>query len=197
MNQRSSFLSLLSLFLWRRWPETLLWAVLSDLPTRPRRAWLRYRFGRKKLRMRQAFAERDYDRVQELALSGLQMTSQVGQHPIKEEGMYYCHQYLGLVHSQRGQLDQAGYHLKESAKIEGTLLLRASTPSMRLARSLVESKQTDPVLEYLEELQRWWVCDAPLGERTRAERRQLVLGWMRKVRRGQVPDGRTWRTFGD
>ena len=192
-----SFRAWITLLIFRRWAETAFYAVVSDLFIRPRRAWLRFQLTQTIRLMRQAFRKQEYDSVERLAALAIELAQQVGQHAIRDEAIHICHQYWGFVCSEKKDWISAIYHLEESTKIEGTLLLRALAPSLRLSRALVEHGDIKPVLKNLEELRRWWACDSPFGERTAAERERLIKGWMQKVQKGQVPNDHTWRPYGD
>ncbi len=174
------------------WRGTFSGAVLPDLFVNPRRALLRYRLIKARSPIGPLFRKGKFDKVEELAQLSLELSLRVGSDYLRQTTIFFSHYYWGASLCIRGDIKAAAAHLIECGKIEGTPGLRLMVPPMFLAQAMIEQGDNQAAVAFLVELQRWWVCGAPLSEAVCKERKRLVKKWIDQAERGRVPKGLPW-----
>ena len=96
---------------------------------------------------------------------------------IDANDVHHAHNFLGRVALRRGDKAAAVDHLYKAGDVSGSPQLNSFGPNMALAKELLEAGVRDAVLEYFNQVQRFWK-DAQLEE------------WRKNVKRGETPDFR-------
>jgi hypothetical protein len=97
---------------------------------------------------------------------------------------YNMHQVLGRVALRVGRRVDAVTHLRQSTETSGSPQLSSWGPRLVLARELLEVGYREPVLNFLEDVRRFWT--GPAADSTIAEA-------MHVIESGRIPDGPRWR----
>ncbi len=95
------------------------------------------------------------------------------------QAQFYGNTVLGQVALREGKLAEAGKFLVEAGKTKGSPVLDTFGPNMSLAKELLEKGQTNAVLEFFQECEKFWPSHG--GENTLAR-------WTAEVKQGKTPD---------
>ncbi len=96
-----------------------------------------------------------------------------------ERAFFYGNLVLGRVALREGKLDEAKKYLLEAGKTKGEPGLDGFGPNMSLAKELLEKGETNAVLEYFHECEKFWPSYG--GENKLAK-------WTAEVKEGKTPD---------
>lgn len=72
------------------------------------------------------------------------------------EQIYYGHWTLGLIALNKGDMEEAKTRLLEAGKTPGSPVLNSFGPNMELARQLIEKHETEAVLRFFDECEKFW-----------------------------------------
>ena len=92
---------------------------------------------------------------------------------------FYGNLVLGRVALREGKLDEAKKYLLEAGKTKGDPTLNSFGPNMSLAKELLEKGETNAVLEFFQECEKFWPQYA--GENKMAK-------WTAEVKERKTPD---------
>ena len=92
---------------------------------------------------------------------------------------YYGNFVLGRIAMREGKLDEAKKYLRESGRTKGAPVLNTFGPNMSLAKELLEKGETNAVLEFFQECEKFWPRYG--GENKTAK-------WTTEVKEGKTPD---------
>jgi len=93
------------------------------------------------------------------------------------DSVHHAHIILGRIALRSGDLAEAGEHLIQAARSDGSPVLGSFGPNMMLAKELLEKGERDAVIEYFQKCASFWKND----------RGQLVQ-WAATVREGGIPN---------
>ncbi len=93
--------------------------------------------------------------------------------------LYYGNLVLGRVALREGKLDEAKKYLLESGRTKGAPVLNTFGPNMSLEKELLEKGETNAVLEFFQECEKFWPIYG--GENKTAK-------WTAEVKEGKTPD---------
>ncbi len=97
------------------------------------------------------------------------------------DSVHYGNVILGRIALQKGEVENAGNYLLESARTSGSPVLNSFGPTMVLAKELLEKGQKDIVLQYFDLCEKFWVAGA-------ANPGNKLKEWREVVKAGDVPD---------
>ncbi|MBZ5584085.1 MAG: hypothetical protein LAQ30_18105 [Acidobacteriia bacterium] len=123
-----------------------------------------------------AYAARRYDKAEIYANEALAASKQ-GVFWWTGDAIHQGNIVLGRIALLRADVPTAIGYLLAAGKTPGSSTLNTTGPNMGLARDLLNSGQTDPVVQYLEECRAFWKAD-----------RGKLLEWLALVRAGLKPD---------
>ena len=72
------------------------------------------------------------------------------------EQIYYGNWTLGLIALNKGNMEEAKTRLLEAGKTPGSPVLGSFGPNMELARQLIEKHETEAVLKFFDECEKFW-----------------------------------------
>lgn len=93
-----------------------------------------------------------------------------------------AHLMLGRIGLDRGNIDRAGHHLVEAARVPSTPVLESFGPDVTLADALLSGGHRALVLSYLSELVRHWHPG-----------KDKVEAWIAAIEGSRTPSGPDWR----
>ena len=93
--------------------------------------------------------------------------------------IHQAHLLLGRIALAQGNISLAKEELLLAGKTPGSPQLNSFGPNMLLAKKLLEIKEVETVLVYLELCAKFW--DNPIANEMRA-------GWLEEIKSGKIPD---------
>jgi len=124
-----------------------------------------------------AFAAEDYDKAESYANQALAAVHDLSQDNVHGEALHHGHAILGRIALMNGQVTKAKRHLLEAGNTPGSPALDSFGPNMSLAKELLESGESEVVLDYFRLCAQFWKH----GE-TR------LSAWAAAVEQGEIPD---------
>ncbi len=118
----------------------------------------------------------DLERAREIAQAAFTLAAQYPDNWNFGNALHYGHTVLGLVALKAGDPILATRELIASGEVRGSPQLNSFGPSMRFARELLKTGESDGVLVYLGLCRDFW----KLGQR-------WIDIWEKKIARGTVP----------
>jgi tetratricopeptide (TPR) repeat protein len=95
------------------------------------------------------------------------------------DALYHGNIILGRIALREGKIEEAKKHLLEASKTKGSPVLGSFGPNMSLAKELLEKGETNAVLQFFQECERFWPSYG--GENKTAK-------WANEVKEGKMPD---------
>lgn len=97
------------------------------------------------------------------------------------DAVHHGNVLLGRIALQKGEVENAGKYLLESARTLGSPVLNSFGPTMVLAKELLDKGQKDIVLQYFDLCEKFWVAGP-------ANPGNKLKEWREVVKAGGVPD---------
>lgn len=123
-----------------------------------------------------AFANGDVEKAGKLAMELKDLATKYRDDWNYGNAIQDSNQVLGLIALGKGEVGEAKKLLLASADSKGSPQMNSFGPNMRLAKSLLEKKETDVVLEYFAKCDRFW----EMGH-------EKIAAWTATVKSGKVP----------
>jgi hypothetical protein len=91
--------------------------------------------------------------------------------------MHDVNMVLGLLALNRGDIETAKMHLRDSVPVEASLEMRMTGVNLSLASALHKNGEREQVVDYLEKIGRLWVSG-----------RKSIEIWVHRIRHGEIPE---------
>jgi tetratricopeptide (TPR) repeat protein len=124
-----------------------------------------------------AFEAEQYDKAASYANQALEAVNDLSRDNIHGEALHHGHAVLGRIALMNGQLTKAKEHLLAAGNTPGSPALDSFGPNMSLAKELLDSGESEVVLDYFRLCAQFWKH----GE-TR------LSAWTETVEQGEIPD---------
>ncbi len=98
------------------------------------------------------------------------------------ECKHEAHTILGRVALKNGDIKQAKIHLAKSASVSGSAVLSSFGPNMELAQELLDRKEIESVLHYLERCELFW-----------SSGKDRITKWRSEIEAGGTP--KDWKRY--
>jgi tetratricopeptide (TPR) repeat protein len=124
-----------------------------------------------------AFEAEQYDKAASYANQALEAVDDLSREKVHGEALHHGHAVLGRIALMNGQLTKAKEHLLAAGNTPGSPALDSFGPNMSLAKELLDSGESEAVLDYFRLCAQFWKH----GE-TR------LSAWTEAVEQGEIPD---------